>query len=200
MEIKIGQRWQTRDGTEVRVIAKARSGIFPWVVKTADGPSYRVSDWGREEHGMPAPHDLVYWLSDDTPQDADEARGSLPGGINAPAAEPPSPAALFDLALRDAYHPYHALATVLLQAFAQAALGKGKERHAVDDVPFENQSMLSISRQLGSVDGIIYQVHKKSLEAKRLPHGRNIAELLGAINYAAGAVIAYETWAKKEGV
>ena len=200
MEIKIGQRWQTRMGVEARVIEQKPDVMFPWRVKGADGPSYSVSEWGHAAVGRDSPRDLVHLLAEDTPQDADEARGSLPGGINAPTAEPPSPAALFDLALRDEYHPYHTLATVLLQAFEQAAVGKGKERHAADDVPFENQSMLAISRQLGSTDGIIYQVHKKSLEAKRLPHGRNIAELLGVINYAAGAVIAYETWAKKEGV
>lgn len=93
--------------------------------------------------------------------------------------------------------PYASLARTLYAAFQQAATGKGKERHAVDDVAFEDQPMSTINRQLRSVDGFIYQAHKKSLEAKRLPDGRAQAELLGAINYLAGACIAYDSWAKK---
>lgn len=93
---------------------------------------------------------------------------------------------------------YEKLADVLQRAFDQAASGKGKERHASDNVPFEAQPMSAINRQLGSIDGFIYQAHKKSLEAKRLPHGRAQAELLGAINYLAGAVIALDTWAKQQ--
>ena len=55
-----------------------------------------------------------------------------------------------------------------------------------------------INKQLGSIDGFIYQAHKKSLESKRLPDGRGQAELLGAVNYLCGAVIALDTWAKKD--
>ena len=93
---------------------------------------------------------------------------------------------------------YEQLLNVLMRAYDQAAKGKGKERHASGNTPFHEQPMATINRQLGSVDGFIYQAHKKSLEATRLPQGRNVAELLGAINYLAGAVIALESWAKKE--
>lgn len=93
---------------------------------------------------------------------------------------------------------YDKLFDVLMQAFEQAAGGKGKERHARDGVAFEDQPMSQINKQLGSIDGFIYQAHKKSLEAKRLPDGRAQAELLGSINYIAGAVIAIDTWAKKD--
>lgn len=92
---------------------------------------------------------------------------------------------------------YDKLFDVLMQAFKQAAGGKGKERHARAGVAFEDQPMSTINKQLGSIDGLIYQAHKKSLESKRLPDGRAQAELLGAINYLAGAVIALDTWAKK---
>jgi acyl carrier protein len=105
----------------------------------------------------------------------------------------------FAEAAEDEAHPYHLLSEVLLRAFAQAANGKGKERHAKGDTPFHEQPMALINKQIGSVDGFIYQAHKKSLEALRLPQGRNVAELLGAINYLAGAVIALESWAQKEG-
>ena len=94
---------------------------------------------------------------------------------------------------------YISLADVLKRAYEQAASGKGKERHGSGNTPFEEQPMATINRQLGSIDGFIYQAHKKSLEAKRLPDGRAQAELLGAINYLAGAVIALDTWAKQEG-
>lgn len=92
---------------------------------------------------------------------------------------------------------YEKLADVLNRALLQASQGKGKERHASGDMPFEEQPMATINRQLGSVHGFIFQSHKKSLEAMRLPAGRDVAELLGAVNYLCGAVIALESWAKK---
>jgi len=86
---------------------------------------------------------------------------------------------------------YDRLAMVLLGAFKQAAHGKGKERHA-DAQPFEDQPMVSINKTLGTIDGYLFQAAKKAHEAKRLPKDRAIAELLGAINYLAGAVIHIE--------
>jgi hypothetical protein len=91
---------------------------------------------------------------------------------------------------------YDELAGVLRRAYGQAAVGKGKERHAgKDNKPFELQPMSTINREQGSIDGFLYQARKKALEAKGLPDGRAQAELLGAINYLAGAVIALDTWA-----
>ena len=94
----------------------------------------------------------------------------------------------------DMDHPdYCSLANVLQMAYNQAATGKGAERHA-NNLPFHLQPMTTINLALGSIDGFIYQAHKKSLEAKRLPSvDRQVAELLGAINYLAGAVIALST-------
>lgn len=90
---------------------------------------------------------------------------------------------------------YDKLFRVLMAALDQAASGKGKERHASDGVAFEDQPMSSINRTLSSVDGFLYQAAKKAQESRRLPGGRAQAELLGAINYLAGAAIAYDTWA-----
>lgn len=87
---------------------------------------------------------------------------------------------------------YESLDYVLRQAYQQAAGGKGKERHATD-LPFTEQPMQSISALLGSHNGLLYQAMKKIQESNRLPHDRAIAELLGAINYVAGAVIYLET-------
>jgi hypothetical protein len=92
---------------------------------------------------------------------------------------------------------YERLARVLERAYEQASSGKGRERHA-NGLPFHEQPMSSINKALGSIDGFVYQAHKKSLEAKRLPQGRAQAEMLGAINYLAGAVIALDSWANKE--
>ncbi|WP_441280647.1 hypothetical protein [Tardiphaga sp. 862_B3_N1_1] len=87
---------------------------------------------------------------------------------------------------------YEKLAQAYQAAYEQASVGKGKERHASDNVPFHEQPMTTINRQLGSIDGFVYQAHKKSLEAKRLPLERAQAELLGAMNYLAGAWIELE--------
>lgn len=87
---------------------------------------------------------------------------------------------------------YDKLADVLTRAYQQAANGKGKERHANDGVPFEEQPMSAINGLLGSTDGFLYQAMKKAVESKRLPKERAVAELFGAINYLAGAVIALE--------
>jgi hypothetical protein len=90
---------------------------------------------------------------------------------------------------------YDKLFRVLMAALDQAASGKGKERHASDGVAFEDQPMSSINQTLSSVDGFLYQAAKKAQESRRLPSGRAQAELYGAINYLAGAAIAYDTWA-----
>jgi hypothetical protein len=86
---------------------------------------------------------------------------------------------------------YDRLMLVMRRAFLQAAVGKGAERHA-NSLPFEDQPMQAINRLLGSVDGHLYQAIKKVQESKRLPRDRAVAELLGAINYLAGAIIVLE--------
>lgn len=85
---------------------------------------------------------------------------------------------------------YESLALVLQRAFNQAAVGKGAERHAQGE-PFDKQVMQDGARRFG-VGGLLFQAFKKSEESQRLPHAAAIAELLGAINYLAGAVIAME--------
>lgn len=87
---------------------------------------------------------------------------------------------------------YAALALVLNEAYNQAAMGKGSERHARDK-PFLKQPIMEIGRMLSSADGEIFQAMKKAQEAsgmvERGQPDRAVAELLGAINYAAAAVI-----------
>lgn len=86
---------------------------------------------------------------------------------------------------------YEHLAAVLKDAYAQAAFGKGKERHA-NDLPFDHQPMQTISRLLGNPTGVTYQVCKKVVEAMNMKdRAARRRELLGAIVYLAG-VIVYE--------
>lgn len=83
---------------------------------------------------------------------------------------------------------YESLADVLARAYEQAAAGKGAQRHACDR-PFTEQPMQVISSLLGSKDGLLYQSMKKIQESQRMDKDAAIRELLGAINYIAGAVI-----------
>ena len=84
---------------------------------------------------------------------------------------------------------YTSLRAVLDEAYAQAATGKGKERHAGGQ-PFEDQPMQVISDMLGSNDGMAYQAIKKIREGLAMPEPeRTVHELLGAIVYVAGIVV-----------
>lgn len=85
---------------------------------------------------------------------------------------------------------YEALADVLTRAYDQAATGKGAERHARGE-PFDEQVMQEGARRFG-VGALLFQAFKKMEESQRLPHDAAVRELLGAINYTAGAVIAIE--------
>lgn len=86
---------------------------------------------------------------------------------------------------------YQCLADVLQRAHNQAAYGKGAERHA-NGKPYDRQPMQDLIR-LHGVGFATGQASKKSGEALGLPTTeRKVAELLGAINYLAGAIIAIE--------
>ena len=90
---------------------------------------------------------------------------------------------------------YELLAYVLERAYNQAALGKGKERHANGE-PFDEQVMQDGARRFG-VGALLFQAFKKSEESQRLPLDRGVNELLGAIVYLAGAVIRREADAQE---
>lgn len=88
-------------------------------------------------------------------------------------------------------YEYFSLSLVLQRAWEQAALGKGAARHG-QNLPFEEQPMLAITRTLGSHAGLLYQAAKKAQESQRMDKDAAVAELLGAINYLAGAIIYLE--------
>lgn len=99
-------------------------------------------------------------------------------------------------------HPgYETLAAVLQEAYDQAATGKGAERHA-NDLPFHEQPMQQIARRRG-LGFLLGQVDKKTEEAQgMLERGERAAwrrEILGAINYLAGALIYVDGLSESDG-
>jgi hypothetical protein len=87
---------------------------------------------------------------------------------------------------------YIKLEGVLRDAYEQASYGKGKERHA-NDLPFHQQRILGITRNLGTAQGLAYQVQKKTLEALDMKtFAQQKRELLGAIVYVAAMIIYME--------
>jgi len=87
---------------------------------------------------------------------------------------------------------YSQLAEVLSRACEQAAEGKGAQRHG-QGLPFDEQPMQTISKLLGTEKGMIYQAIKKAQESTRMGTEPAVRELLGAINYLAGAIIFLES-------
>jgi len=85
---------------------------------------------------------------------------------------------------------YEKLAGVLTSALLQAAIGKGKSRHALEGEPFEAQKICEITRRVG-LGYPLGQAVKKAYESTRLGN-RGPAELLGAINYLAAAYLVME--------
>lgn len=89
--------------------------------------------------------------------------------------------------LLDEYKGYEELVEILIEALDQCALGKGKERHAVDR-PWVEQPIIELQKAIGNTGGSLFQVMKKCQESERLPPHRAIEELKGAIIYAAAAI------------
>jgi hypothetical protein len=83
---------------------------------------------------------------------------------------------------------YESLANVLDAALEQAQGGKGRERHSSGEA-YEDQPIVVLNEFLGSNHGALFQACKKARESARLAPEHARAELLGAINYLAAAVI-----------
>lgn len=82
---------------------------------------------------------------------------------------------------------YDALQEVLMDAYAQAAEGKGKDRHGFG-LNFEDQDMLAVTDQFG-LGFPLGQAAKKLSEGKRMDRASARKEFLGAICYIAGAIV-----------
>ena len=81
---------------------------------------------------------------------------------------------------------YKTLQDTLDLAYNQAAIGKGKDRHA-DNEPYDEQPIMWIEKQFKSYQ--LGQAVKKMHESQRLEKDKAIQELLGAINYIAAHII-----------
>ena len=98
---------------------------------------------------------------------------------------------------------FESLFSILREAHDQAAFGKGQERHG-QGLPYGAQPMQTISFLMRGSQGILWQAIKKIQEANgKLDDARLLGdldtitlakrfarrELLGAVNYVAGALI-----------
>lgn len=108
-------------------------------------------------------------------------------------AAPPPPIGSDDnepYILRAAALPgYESLAAILDEALNDAQAGKGLERHTSHGEAFCDQQIVQFGEWLGNTGFQVGQACKKAIESERLPYAAARAELLGAINYLAAAVI-----------
>lgn len=160
IEIKLGQVWQTRAGEQVTITIYDGHETHPW---NSDADSYCDDGKVFLSWGEGPDRNLAQLILDTSQSDAPTVNMTVPG--------------------------YESLANVLQMAYNQAAVGKGVERHAAAGEPFDKQIMQIGAQKFGS-GALLFQAFKKSEESQRLPLDRAVNELLGAIVYLAGAVIA----------
>lgn len=186
MQIEEGKWYRRRDGlVDGPVRPNNDRAIYRWIVPT--GGAY--TDKGEWQIGVVGYRDLVEEVPAPVPASA-LVEGELCGSPT--TAQKTSAAEGVPVAPDFAEVGYEPLAAVLQEALRQASAGKGKERHARGDTPFDRQPIMEIGRQMG-VGGPLFQVAKKAQEARgmiqRGEPERAVAELLGAINYLAAAVL-----------
>lgn len=226
IEIKVGQRWRMRNvegGISLVTIVEKFEFYNNFPFRGDNGSTYCAD--GREYVDVLSDRDLVELIDEPAVRPIDGMPDFQPGAIAVQAtddsltrlkhltAAQPQPVDLgikLDLPVPEVVNGdrrrgvtlnadgYELLADVLRRAFEQASVGKGKERHA-SGKPFHEQPMQDLCR-LHGVGFATGQASKKSSEALRLPAlDRQVAELLGAIVYTAGAVIALEMAEAKKG-
>ncbi len=179
IEIKVGQIWVTRDGKKFVRIQECLADVnLHLPVQTLLG-NYTLS--GNYE-GSCVPHEFdLFKLA--------VIEKTLTGAEI--WSTPVKTTSSIDHQIEMNIAGYESLADVLQRAYNQAAVGKGVERHSAAGEPFHEQVMQIGAAKFGH-GALLFQAFKKSEESQRLPHDRAINELLGAINYLAGAVIALE--------
>lgn len=82
---------------------------------------------------------------------------------------------------------YLPLLLVLMEAFDQACMGKGKERHVFNDAAFRDQQIFEIAEKVGI--GFCTGQAVKKLYEQHASLRDDVRDLLGAIVYTAAAVI-----------
>lgn len=187
IEIVIGQKWMTRDGREAIIqIVLDEQQRYPVRGRIGGNESHWTLGGRFFANGSYSELDLMMLVEDAT---------KLPPVVKMDVHETAQEIA--GLATME-IAGYESLASVLREAYAQAAVGKGHERHSNGE-PFDSQVMADMAHRFG-VGALLGQAFKKSEESQRLDDERAIKELLGAINYLAGAVIAIRRVRKVEGL
>lgn len=182
VEIQVGQTWRTLAGLSVTIVWRDDSSTYCWNTAcgrsfTDDGREYVIVDSDRLSQLIAGPG---FVECGNTCPEIVARPDQMPGEIIGFAAP-----------VNMTVPGYESLADVLQRAYDQASIGKGKERHA-NGKAFDVQPMQDLIR-LHGVGFATGQSSKKASEALGLPTvERQVAELLGAINYLAGAVIALE--------
>lgn len=130
------------------------------------------------------------------PQQAPARPTAPPPGLGSNSTRPTAP----PIQPRGKPDPYRELRRILSDAFDQASIGKGHERHAYSPVsgpnlPWDKQPILANARQVGP-GGPAQQVMKKAGESVTLAGNKDFtkakAEALGIIVYAAALFKLYE--------
>lgn len=91
---------------------------------------------------------------------------------------------------KDVVVGYEPLFEVLCEALEQAQSGKGAQRHG-SGLPFDSQPMQKLIDLYGN-GFALGQAAKKMQESQRMQHEPAVRELLGAIVYIAGVIIAMD--------
>lgn len=205
MQIEEGKFYRDGCGGRIGPMIFRRNNPYPWAGKDADGNMSSYTSDGRYNASISISHrlDLIAeWQDEPAPVSPlvvtcggkpveDQAQGIRDfKEACRRAAQPPAGPILLDWSAT-ASTEYAPLAATLQEAYDQAATGKGKERHA-RGLPFIDQPILEIGRMCGPGFNTGQSI-KKQQEAMgmlaRGEHGAAIRELLGAINYAAAAVM-----------
>lgn len=175
MKIEEGKRYLNRRGDVVGPMMPHNSTKYPWFCASF-ASTYSAN--GALFIGEETAGDLIAeW------QNGDGAKDVTPS---------PEPAGQILLDWSATASPEYApLAAILQEAYDQAATGKGKERHA-NDRAFIDQPILEIGRMCGPGFNTGQSIKKQQEAMGMLARGHHasaIRELLGAINYAAAAVL-----------
>lgn len=197
MKIEAGKFYRNRRGERVGPMTENHVKSYPWFAGshhstyTKDGQLYggeeTAGDLIAEWHGVkPALPSLVVTRGGRAVEDQEQGIEDFKEACRR-AAQPP---AILDWSAT-ASPAYAPLAAILQEAYDQAATGKGKERHA-NDRPFIDQPILEIGRMCGPGFDTGQSIKKQQEAMGMLARGEDdaaIRELLGAINYAAAAII-----------
>lgn len=187
MFIEAGKHYVNRVGERIgpmRRIAQP-NGAFVWF----DPSSRMYTAMGKATSNIvPHEHDLIAEAWTPPPQPAEP--NPLPAWNEFEAA-PTRPAPMPPLRAVNSAPNYMQLATVFQAAHDQAAVGKGKERHA-NGRDFDRQPIMELGRMFGP-GFAAGQAAKKAQEAmgmlSRKENDAAVRELLGAMNYLAACVM-----------